>query len=129
MAAQKNPEVTAFMAGLDHPLKAEIEATREIVLGVDPGIGELIKWKAPTFRAADDFATVHLRASDALTLIFHTGVRVKDGDGPKVEDPAGLLKWLARDRAMVVLGAGVEIEARRPAFEALVRAWIAQVPA
>lgn len=128
-ATQENPAVVAFLRDLDHPLMAEIETVRAIILGVDPAIGELIKWKAPTFRAADDFATVNLRSTTTLQLIFHTGVKVKDGDRPKVDDPANLLKWLARDRALVTLGAGGDIPARRPAFEALVRAWIAQVPA
>lgn len=127
MGARENPEVAAFMTGLDHPLKAEIEAVRAIILRADPSIGEVIKWKAPTFRAADDFATVHLRATDSLTLILHTGARVKEGDGPAVDDSAGLLKWLAKDRAMVMLGKGAEIEAKRPALEALVRAWIARL--
>lgn len=127
MGALHNPEVVAFLAALDHPLKAEIEAVRAIILAVDPAISEVVKWKAPTFRAADDFATIHLRATDTLTLIFHTGVKVKAGDGPAVQDPAGLLKWLAKDRAMVVLGRGAGIEAKRPALEALVRAWIAQL--
>jgi hypothetical protein len=127
MGAQENPAVVAFLRDLDHPLTAEIEAVRAIILGADPAIGEVIKWKAPTFRAADDFATVHLRATDTLTLIFHTGVKVKDGDGPTVDDPGKLLKWLAKDRAMVVLGKGPEIDAKRPALEALVRAWIAQL--
>ena len=126
-AEREDPAVVAFLRDLDHPLKTEIEAVRTIILGADPAIGELIKWKAPTFRAADDFATVNLRSTDSLQLIFHTGAKVKDGAGPKVEDPAGLLKWLAKDRAMVTLGTGEDIALRRSALEALVRAWIVQL--
>ncbi len=36
------------MAGLEHPLKAEIEALRDIILRAHPGITELIKWNAPS---------------------------------------------------------------------------------
>lgn len=128
MGAQENPAVVAFLRDLDHPLRPQIEEVRAIILGADPSIGELIKWKAPTFRAADDFATFHLRSTDKIQMIFHTGVKVKSGEGPAVADPDNLLKWLAKDRAMLTLEPD-GIEARRPALEALVRAWIAQVPA
>jgi hypothetical protein len=44
--------------------------------------------------------------------------------GINIADPAGLLKWLANDRCLVTLGAGKDIQARRAAFEAVVREWI-----
>lgn len=117
-------EVDAFMATLDHPLKAEIGAARGWILGVDPGIEELIKWKAPTFRFKDDFATVNLRSTDGLQLIFHTGAKVKASatTGVTIVDPAGLLRWLAKDRALVTVPATDEGHA---AFIDIVRQWIA----
>jgi hypothetical protein len=127
MSDREDPEVTAFLRDLDHPLKAEILAVRAILLGLDPSIGEMIKWKAPSFYAADDFATFNLRSTTSLQLILHTGVKVREGPGPKVEDPTGLLKWLAKDRALLTLGVGEEIKAKRPAFEALIRAWLPQL--
>jgi hypothetical protein len=39
-------------------------------------------------------------------------------------DPAGLLKWLAKDRCLVTLGVGKDIQIKRAAFEAIVREWI-----
>ena len=42
-------EVEAFLAGLDHPFATEVRALRDIVKGVDPGIAEEIKWKAPSW--------------------------------------------------------------------------------
>lgn len=123
----RNPAVTAFIQALDHPLKAEIEAVREIMLGIDPGISDLIKWNSVSFRAADDFATIHLRSTRQIQMIFHTGVKVKDAPKPSIDDPAGLVKWLAKDRCQITLGAGDEIEANRLHFEALVRTWVAQL--
>jgi len=45
----KPPTVDTFMAALDHPYKAEVQAVREIILGVHDGITEQVKWNAPSF--------------------------------------------------------------------------------
>jgi hypothetical protein len=122
-------DVDDFIATLDHPLRAEIEALRAIILAIDPGIREGIKWKAPSFFYHDWFATFHLRSTDRLQMILHTGAKVKATavDGVPIEDPEGLLKWLAKDRAMLTFANWQEIEAKRPALANLFRQWIAQV--
>ena len=119
-------DVGEFMRELDHPLKRDIEAVRQIILNVDPGISEAIKWNAPSFRKTDFFATVNLRSRDCVQLIFHTGAKVKVTAtmGINIADPTGLLKWLAKDRCLVTLGVGKDIQAKRAAFEAVVREWI-----
>ena len=128
MTGRTDPAVTAFMADLDHPLKAEIEAVRALILGLDPAVGEGIKWKAPTFRTSDDFATVNLRSTGSLQLILHLGAKVRPGFAkPVIDDPAALLKWLAKDRCMATLGATNVFRANLPAFEAVLRQWIALV--
>jgi hypothetical protein len=120
--------VDAFLADLEHPLKAEIEAVRALILGLDPAIGEGIKWKAPTFHTTTDFATVNLRSTDSLQLILHLGAKVRpDLEKPVIDDPAGLLKWLAKDRCMATLGGGEAFRANRSAFEAVLKQWIAAV--
>ncbi len=124
---QTDPAVQTFLDGLDHPLKPEIEAVRRILLGVDPAVHEAIKWKSPSFRTTEFFATVNLRAKDGVELVFHTGARKRapPPDGIRIADPEGLARWLAPDRCLVTLGR--DIEARRPAFEAFARAWLAYV--
>jgi hypothetical protein len=124
--SRKTVDVGEFMRELDHPLKVDIETVRQIILNVDPGIGESIKWNAPSFRTTDFFATFNLRSRDSVQLIFHTGAKVKATatTGINIADPAGLLKWLARDRCLVTLGVGKDIRAKRAAFEAIVREWI-----
>lgn len=122
-------DVDDFMATLNHPLRSEIEALRAIILAIDPGIAEGIKWKAPSFFYQDWFATFHLRSTDRLQMILHTGAKVKATavDGVPIEDPEGLLKWLAKDRAMLTFANRQEIEAKRPALANLFRQWIAQM--
>lgn len=123
-------EVDALMAQLDHPLKAEIEIVRALVLGASPEIAEGVKWNAPSFRRREWFATFHLRPRDLIQLIFHRGAKIRDdaGAGHGIEDPAGLLEWLGNYRATVKLTGRDDIEAKRSALEDLVRQWILLVP-
>jgi hypothetical protein len=128
-SSQTDPAVIAFLRELDDPLKQKIEAVREIILGVSPEIREGIKWNAPSFRTTDHFATFNLHAKDRVRLILHTGAKVKDTatKGMKIADPAGLLEWLAKDRCLVTLSDGKNIQAQRAALEAIVREWIGQL--
>lgn len=128
MTGRADPAVDAFLAGLDHPLKAEIEAVRALFLGLGPEVGEGIKWKAPTFRTRDDFATVNLRSANKLQVILHLGAKVRpELEKPVIDDPARLLRWLGKDRCMATLGAGETFRANLPAFEAVLRQWIGHV--
>ncbi len=63
--------VAEYMQQLEHPLKAEIEALREIIKGADPAICERIKWNAPSYYAGEDFLTFNHRMTDRVHLIFH----------------------------------------------------------
>jgi hypothetical protein len=125
---KSDPAVGAFLRDLDHPLKREIERVREIVLGASPEIREGVKWNAPSFRTTEFFATIHLRSTDRVQVVFHHGAKAKDG-ATKVDlpDPEGLVKWLSTDRCLVTFGAGPQIAKRRAALEAIVRAWIRQM--
>jgi len=132
-AARKTPkkaapaaenEVDAFMRNLVHPLHADIEAVRRIVLGADPAISDGIKWNSVSFRRSDWFATVNLRSKDVVQLVFHTGAKVKDTPELRIADPAGLMLWVAKDRALVTLGSGKTLKANTKAFEAIVKAWL-----
>ncbi|MCE1204031.1 MAG: DUF1801 domain-containing protein [Holophagaceae bacterium] len=116
--------VEAFLAGLNPTTRSEVEALRRIILGVDPAIAEGIKWKVPSFCTTEYFATLHLRMKAGIGLIFHLGAKVRDISVLPVEDPEGLLQWLAKDRAMVAFKDTDEILARGPALESLIRQWI-----
>lgn len=121
-------DVSAFLASKAHPLEAEINAIRELMLGMSPSIREEIKWSSVSFRNATDFfCTVHLRAQSSVQLILFTGVKKKATaeTGVPVDDPAGIIeKWPAKDRCLVSLGAGSVFHANRAAFLALAKEWI-----
>ena len=69
--AHQPAEVDAYLAKLDHPLKAEVEALRDIIRGVDPAITEQVKWNAPSFSCGDYVVTFNLRAKQHVHLVFH----------------------------------------------------------
>lgn len=116
--------VSAYMAALEHPHKALVEALRRAVLGADPAIAEGIKWNAPSFRTHEYFATTHLRTKDGVGLILHLGAKPKDQPQPEITDPTGLLRWLAPDRAMVVFASIDDLHARQGALQAVLRQWL-----
>jgi len=117
--------VDAFMAKLKHPLKADIEAVRAVILGVSPAISEEFKWNAPGFRTTESFATVHLRSTDQLQLILHLGAKVRpDLPGLKIPDPGGLMKWLGKDRASIDFASADDLTRKGASLQALLRQWI-----
>jgi hypothetical protein len=127
--ASTGNDVEAFLASLEHPHKPEILALRQILLGADPAIAEGIKWNAPSFRTSEFFATFHLRAKDGVQIILHRGAKKRPdaAAGVQIADPGSQLEWLGTDRASVKFRDLKEIEARRAAFAALIRAWIKHV--
>lgn len=128
-AADTTAAVDEFMRGLVHPYKKEVQALRESILDAAPGIAEGIKWKSPSFRTHEYFATVNLREKDGVGLILHLGAKVRDTGpaGLTIEDPQRLLKWLAPDRASVRFASLEDFKSRQSAFELLVRSWVRHV--
>ena len=121
--------VDEFMSTLDHPMKREVEAIRRVVLGVDPTIAEGVKWNAPSYRTTEYFATTNLRDRGGIGVILHLGAKVREtpSGGLPIDDPTGLLRWVAPDRASITFRDLEELQERQPAFEAILRQWITRV--
>jgi len=105
------------MEQLEHPLKAEVQAVREIILGVDKNITEEIKWKAPSFSYKGYLVTFNLWARERVHLVFHNGVILNDGNN--------LLEGDYPDRRMMYFSDMEDIKSKRAVLEGLVRQWIA----
>lgn len=71
LMAKKKESVDEYMARLEHPFKAEVEALRDIIKGVSPNIIEEVKWNAPSYRYKDYICTFNLRPTHHIHLIFH----------------------------------------------------------
>ncbi|MGP4026115.1 DUF1801 domain-containing protein [Actinomadura sp. 3N407] len=106
--------VDDFMAELDHPLKAEVQETRDIIKGVNPGITEQIKWNAPTFSFDGGYlVTFNLRATDRVHLVFH--------DPEVVNINSALLEGDMPGRRMTYFADMSEVTAGRAALEDVIR--------
>jgi hypothetical protein len=117
------------MRTLDHPFKKEIEAIRASILKPDRTIAEGVKWNAPSFRTSDYFATTNLREKGGIAIILHLGAKVRDlpSGGIVIDDPEKLLKWLGKDRAMIVFESRQDFSVKKAAFERIIRQWIIHV--
>lgn len=120
--------VEAFLAARAHPHKPAILALRQLILAADPRIAEGVKWNSLSFRTTEYFATFHLRAKQGIQLILHRGAKPREpGADMLLDDPEGLLTWLAQDRASVSFRDLAEIEARSRTFTQIIRQWISYV--
>jgi len=119
--------VERWLDAADHPHLDAITELRGIILGVDDAIAEGIKWKAPSFRTEEYFATVHLRTKTGIGLILHLGAKKRSDPGLAIEDPESLLQWLADDRAMIAFADAADLAAHRAALESILRQWIRAV--
>ncbi|WP_233585834.1 DUF1801 domain-containing protein [Corallococcus sp. CA054B] len=123
--ATRDGEVDQFMAQLEHPLKAEIQAVRAAILASDDSITERIKWKAPSFvHSGDDRVTFRLAPKGIFQVILHRGAKVKDTKGFAFEDDSGLVEWLAPDRGVVTLPDAKTVKAKKGPLVKLVGRWM-----
>lgn len=102
--------VEAFLRELSHPLKAEVEAVRSIILGVDKGIAEEIKWKAPSFNYRGEYlVTFNLRETKRVHLVFHN---------PKIAQvKSTLLEGNYVDRRMAYFADMQDVKAKKALLE------------
>lgn len=114
--------VDAFLAQLDHPMKAEIEAVRAAILRASPSVRERIKWNAPSFFFREDIGAFHLRSRSFVHLILVFPERVTLVDDPILEgDHVRRREVKFRDMA--------EVGAKKRSLQRIVAAWVADMEA
>ncbi len=123
--SQPTQTVTDFIENLDHPLNDEVEILRAIILAVDEGITEQIKWKAPSFcYQGQDRITFNLHKNDRILIVFHRGAKAKASQSFIFEDSTGLLEWVSADRALLTFRDKADIEDTQAALTNIVSRWI-----
>ncbi|WP_240099143.1 DUF1801 domain-containing protein [Thermomonas flagellata] len=132
MGSRKSPSaasVADYIAGLTSPLREDVETLRSAILASAEGIGEEIKWNAPSFYTGEHFATMRLHGKVPLQLILHLGVKKSSIPRDLIEDPEGLLQWLAPDRACISFPSFGSVSTRVASVQNIVRQWLQHVPA
>jgi hypothetical protein len=121
-----NPTVEDFLATLDHPRAADVRRLRAAIMAGNDTLTEHVKWKAPSFCSHGvDRVTFRLFPADHLQLVFHRGAKPQDTEGFEFGADAGLLRWVAPDRAVLTLGDPADVAAKEEAIVDLVNRWVA----
>lgn len=128
-AAAGDDDVATLIAAMEPRQRDMATAVRQLVRSIDPGVGEAIKWNAPSFHTAqgDHFATLNLRAKDGPLLILHLGTGQRTMPAGAIDDPAGLLQWLGPDRASVRVPDAAAVTAQQEALVDILRQWLRHV--
>lgn len=119
-------DVTAFLAGLKHPLKNEIDEIRKIVLSSNKGLAEIIKWNAPSFcHKGEDRITMRIHPPKQIQLIFHRGTKVQKIPKDKlINDASGILAWKTNDRAVATFTSMGDIKLKTSSLVEIINKWL-----
>jgi hypothetical protein len=122
-------KVDAYMQRLKHPLGDVVEALRQAILSTDRGIGEEIKWNAPSFFFSGEMKSFdpkeykrylivfNLYRKDCIRLVFPSGARVKD--------KSGLLEGNYPDgRRLALFSSLQDVKSKKASLQAVIKVWI-----
>lgn len=112
------PAVEAFLAELEHPLKAELEAVRRIIKQANPKVDERIFFKVPSFFYKEDILNFHPRSKDCvhLVMVFPKGLAAyKD---------SALFLGAHQDRRELKFKDMADIQAKKAELEAVINDWV-----
>ncbi|MCE6989400.1 DUF1801 domain-containing protein [Dyadobacter sp. CY323] len=105
-----------FMSKLEHPLKAEMEAVREIIINANSKMEEDVKWGGPSYFYKEDFATFNPRIKNYVALIFHKGQLLN------IE--SDFLEEATKGKVYAKFYSMEQVTANKELLEKMVNAWI-----
>ena len=111
-----NPKVDEYLQKKNHPLTAEIQRVREIIMETDDRVEETIKWSSPTFMYKGNMASFFMNAKKQVSLMFHKGASIKN--------PHGLLTGDGKEGRVARFNDLEDIEQKKKALQAVVQEWI-----
>ena len=106
----RTDKVDEFLRERNHPLTAEVEAVRSIIMGVNKDINEEVKWNAPSFNFKGEYlVTFNLRDTKRIHLVFHNPLI------PQVKSK--IFEGDYKDRRMTYFADMQDIRAKKPLLE------------
>ncbi len=111
--AKEAAEVAEYMKKLKHPLKAEVEALRTVIIGTSKKLSERIKWNGPSYYYKEDLLTFSLHAKDRICLAFH--------HKSIISIPSPLLTGDFKDRRLMFLRDAAEVKKASKEIRRIVR--------
>lgn len=121
-----NKEVTIFLDSLNHPLRKEIEALRNLILSSNNLLKENIKWNGPNYNWCDqDRITMRIQPPKQIQIIFHRGAKKQQQPQNRlINDETNFLNWKENDRAVVSFKSFDEIENSKTILQKMVNDWL-----
>ena len=114
MSFASRSKVDLYMADLDHPFKAEVEALRNIIKSTNKEITEQVKWNAPSYSYRGEYlVTFNLRETKRIHLVFHNPMI------PQIKSP--LLEGTYVDRRMTYFSGMKDIQTKQAEFKAILK--------
>lgn len=111
----RSPNVDAWFAKYENPMKPVVQRVRELVLAADPRIDECIKWQAPTFTYLGNLASFFPKSKQHASLMFHLGAQIP-GKHARLEGTGDVSRVLK-------LATVADANAAKADLTRLVRAW------
>jgi hypothetical protein len=122
-------DVEAFLATLDPDRLAQVSLLRALILGVQPGLTEHIKWNAPSYQwDGEDRITFNLQNKERqVRLVLHMGATTPENKKgkPVLDDETGLLVWQSDIRALLSFTGVEDITAKQEPVKTLLTRWLA----
>lgn len=121
-----NPEVTAFLDVMNHPLRDLIENLRRVILTAGPDLVEGIKWNGPNYSLnGQDRITMRIHPPKQVQLVLHRGAKVKEQPKERLlKDECALLDWKSNDRAVLTVRGLAELQGHQAVVEDVVAQWL-----
>ena len=121
-APSATAEVTAWLKALDGWEGRSLSRARQLLLEVDPGIREAIKWRKPS--NPDGVPVWYHRGILCIGGVLKKRVRVTFPEGAALSDPKHLFNACLEAGSMRAIDMPEEYKLDRLAFKSLVRAAI-----
>ena len=124
----KYATVTEFLDNLDETRRVQVQQLRDIILKVNPNLGEHIKWNSPSYVLdGEDRVTFNIQNKQQLVkLVLHMGAtRVEDKKGePVMKDDAGLIEWNSDIRGVITFQDADDVESKKIAVAKIIGDWL-----
>jgi hypothetical protein len=122
-------KVDAYMRGLKHPLRDVVEALRRIILSTDRGIGEEVKWNAPTFFYAGEMKPSNPKEYERYIVVFNLYrkdcIRLVFPNGARVSDKSGFLEGdYADGRRLALFFDMGDAKSKKASLQAVIKKWL-----
>jgi hypothetical protein len=122
--------VSAYIQGLEEPVRSIVDALRQVILGTDSEIAEEIKWNAPSFYYTGEMKPFAPKEYKRYIIVMnlHKRILMVFPSGAKIDNASGLLTGdYADGRRLVYVKTLDDVKAITRALQAAIKDWLSKV--